>query len=300
MHSTEHLWAILLAAGDGVRVRPFTTNARGESVPKQYYAFNGHHSMLRWTVNRAVQLVPQQRIVAVVANKHRRWWRPELSDLEPENILVQPQNRGTAAGLLLPLFEILHRDPQATILVLPSDHYVADEACLAQVIVDAIQAVQGEPDQVVLVGMTPQEADTEYGWIVPSDSTTATIQHVAAFEEKPDRATAQRLKNRGALLNSLILVAVGRTLLHLYDLTAPDLVGEFVAWHDRMTSRRSGLDDLYPHLPTYDFSKQLLERSVGYLSVIRASPCGWSDLGTPGRLQRFRVDNGLESVRATA
>ena len=288
MRSTEHLWAILLAAGDGVRVRPLTTDSRGESVPKQYCTFDGHQSMLRWAVNRAARLVPKRHIVAVVARQHQRFWQCELSDLAPENLLVQPQNKGTAAGLLLPLLDILRRDPQATILVLPSDHFVADETCLSRIIGDAIGAIRYDPNRVVLVGMTPQEADTEYGWIVPSGPTTATIQHVSAFMEKPDRSTAQMLKNRGALLNSLILVAAGRTLLHLFDRAAPDLVGEFVSWHDRAPGRRPGLDGLYPHLPTYDFSRQLLERSADCLSVIRASPCGWSDLGTPKRLQQYR------------
>jgi len=125
MRKSEHLWAILLAAGDGLRVRSFTTDARGASIPKQYCAFDGRHSMLRWAVNRAARLVPKRQIVAVVARQHQRLWQRELSDLAPENLLVQPQNKGTAAGLLLPLLDILRRDPQATILVLPSDHFVA-------------------------------------------------------------------------------------------------------------------------------------------------------------------------------
>ena len=288
MKSTEHLWAILLAAGDGLRVRRFTTDSRGASVPKQYCAFDGRDSMLRWAVNRAARLVPKRQIVAVVARQHRRFWQRELADLAPENLLVQPQNKGTAAGLLLPLLDILRRDPQATILVLPSDHFVADEVYLSRVIGDAFGAIRRDPNRVVLVGMTPQEADSEYGWIVPSGPTSASIQHVAAFLEKPDSSTAQMLKNRGALLNSLILVAVGRTLLHLFDRATPDLVGEFVSWQDRTPGRRSELDGLYPHLPTYDFSRQLLEQSTDCLSVIRASPCGWSDLGTPRRLQQYR------------
>ena len=300
MLTTDHLWAILLAAGDGVRVRSHTIDRQGQSVPKQYFAHDGCHSMLRWAVNRAAQRVSKRQIVAVVARQHQRWWDKELPDLAPENILVQPRNKGTAAGLLFPLLDILYRDPQAKILVLPSDHHVDDEARLSLVIGDAIQAIEDTPEKVVLVGMTPEDPDTDYGWIVPDGPPKSAIRQVAAFVEKPDRATAQAIMDQGGLLNSLILVAAGRTLLHLYDLAAPDLVGSFISWPGWAQDRVSGLDELYTRLPTYDFSKQLLERSVEALAVIESSTCGWSDLGTPKRLQRYRLGSAADRIRATA
>ena len=89
--------------------------------------------MLRWALDRACSAVPKEHVVTVVAEQHRRFWERELSDFPAGNVLVQPRNRGTAAGLLLPLLDLsLHRDAAARVLVLASDHYVEDERTLRE------------------------------------------------------------------------------------------------------------------------------------------------------------------------
>lgn len=286
MPDGRHLWAIILAGGDGVRLRDVTRDAKGAYVPKQFYAFGGRDTMVRWAVNRAKRLVSHSRIVAVVAEQHRRWWMRQLSDLAPPNLLVQPLNRGTAAGLLLPLLEILRRDPFASIVVFPSDHYVAEEARLATTAIKAIESVCCDGNRVALLGIAPCDEDTEYGWIVPTGP-SGSVQEVATFVEKPDRETARALMRRGALLNSLIVVGKGRTLLHLLTLSVPQLVGEFVSRRDKLT-RRTELLELYQCLRPRDFSKEVLQTRHASLSVVRVPECGWTDLGTPDRMSAFR------------
>jgi mannose-1-phosphate guanylyltransferase len=80
---SEHLWALVLAAGEGSRIRHLTTDAQGRSVPKQYASFNGGASMLRQTLDRAMRLVPRERVAVVVARGHREFWARELADLPP-------------------------------------------------------------------------------------------------------------------------------------------------------------------------------------------------------------------------
>jgi mannose-1-phosphate guanylyltransferase len=227
-----------------------------------------------------------KRIVTVVAAQHREWWERELSDCPTDNVVIQPRNRGTAAGILLPLLRIVQRDPRAGIIVLPSDHYVARESVLRRAIVEATQAVHLDESRVVLLGMTPRECDTEYGWIVPS-AENQPVCKVTAFVEKPDRTKARFLLRHGALLNSLILVATGRTLLQLYDHAIPRLVGEFISWRDEAAGGPTALEALYQTLPSCDFSREVLEPSGECLSVVRAADCGWTDVGTPARLESF-------------
>ena len=112
---TKHLYTIILAAGEGTRVRSLTKNADGVCVPKQFSVVDGHRTMLHSTLGRATRLVPNDRVVVVVAEEHRRWWRQDLAELPPENIVVQPLNRGTAIGLLLPFLKVLQRDPLAQV-----------------------------------------------------------------------------------------------------------------------------------------------------------------------------------------
>jgi mannose-1-phosphate guanylyltransferase len=223
----------------------------------------------------------------VVAEGHRRWWREELAELPPENIVVQPLNRGTAIGLLLPFLKVLQRDPEARILVLPSDHHVDDEGTLQRAISEALVSVDSVGSGVVLLGALPEEPDTEYGWIVPR-GTIESVRGVATFVEKPDKEVARFLLDRGALLNTLILVAAGRSLLHLYTRHLPGVLGELLTWRDNAMIPDLELTQLYASLPSHDLSRDILTRSCDELSVLPISDCGWSDLGTPARLRLFQ------------
>jgi mannose-1-phosphate guanylyltransferase len=243
--------------------------------------------MLQWTISRATRLVPKKRVVVVVAEGHRRWWREDLADLPQENIVVQPLNRGTAVGLLLPFLTILQRDPDARIVVLPSDHHVGDEEALRRAILEALEAVSFDNRRVVLLGALPERPETEYGWIVPHDSLDS-VRDVATFVEKPREEMARTLMDRGALLNTLILVAGGRALLHLYTRHLPGVLGELLTWRDNARRSDSELGRLYRSLATHDFSRDVLTHSCDSLSVLPIASCGWSDLGTPDRLRLFR------------
>jgi mannose-1-phosphate guanylyltransferase len=290
MSARGHLWSILLAAGDGKRVQPLTGEVDGVPVPKQFYRPGGNESMLRWTINRAADLVPVQHIVPVVASQHRRWWESELTDIPASNVIVQPRNRGTGAGILLPLLHIRGLDPMATVLTLPTDHYVEDEGRLREAIVDAMDEAHRNHDRIVLVGASPSENDTECGWIVPRcNAARGLASRVAAFVEKPGHETSCRLAHRGAVVNTLIMVATADAMLKLFERAVPELVKEFVSWTE---TRQAGFDGLYRILPNVDFSRGVLEHSCDLLSVVRVAGCGWMDLGTPARLSTFRRRRG--------
>lgn len=284
---TGRLWAILLAAGEGSRVSSLTGQMDGRPVPKQFCTMDGRGSMLRWAINRAAAIVPFERIVVIVASHHRKWWGDELADLPAANVVVQPKNRGTGVGLLLPLLSVLRRDHEARVLVLPTDHYLEDEQPLREAIVKGVRAVHTERDRVVLLGMAPQERDAECGWILPESDSPA-VSAVNAFVEKPDVETARALARRGAVVNSLIMVGTGTALVRMYRETVPGVVERFSEWRSETASVWRNLESLYDDLPVCDFSREILERSCDHLSVVRVSGSGWMDLGTPARLQLFR------------
>jgi mannose-1-phosphate guanylyltransferase len=132
LRDSEDCWALLLAAGDGRRLLELTTTRKGLTVPKQFCSLRRGPSLLQEALQRAAAVTSSVRICAVVAADHRKWWSEQLECLPAENIFVQPSNRGTANGILLPLLNIIRRDPDARILLLPSDHHVRDEDTLAE------------------------------------------------------------------------------------------------------------------------------------------------------------------------
>lgn len=278
MQTQDHLWAIILAGGDGRRLKTFRVAESEIAVPKQYRLFDGQESMLQWTVRRAEAIVPRHRVVAIVAREHDSWWPGQLGSLEMNHVVIQSRNRGTAAGNLLPLLLVLKRDPEAVVVILPSDHYVENEASLLETICHATKVARYDQTGVVLVGIDVTQGATDYDWIVPG----------SAFREEPDLPTLQELRHEGALVNSLILAARGRALLELYLEAKPGLVEPFCPPGKGCAFELEEMQAIYDKLPTCDFSREILERSPDRLLVHEApSGYGWSDLGTPARMRRF-------------
>ena len=272
-------WVIVLAAGEGARLSRLTTDTGGQVVPKQFCSLRGGDSFLEATLARAERLVPRARIVVVVAAEHAAWWRSQLGHLPPANVVVQPRNRGTAPGLLLPLLTILGRDPEAAVLVLPSDHHVADEVGFADWLRRALSGVSRGAADIVLVGVEAETPTSDYGWIVSAG--TAGIRPVAAFVEKPPTAHAERLLAAGALWNTFIFAARGHALTALAETCRPGLVASL---RSAMVLGGESLSRLYDTLPSIDLSRDVLQRAPEHLHVLTAPACGWTDLGTPERV----------------
>ncbi len=287
MRSNNNLWVVILAAGEGKRVKDLTRDRWGRPAPKQYALIDSRRTLLDVTLERAKKIAPPERIVTVVAAQHRRWWASEPAQLPPGYVIVQPENRGTAAGILLPLLWITRRDPDARLVILPSDHGVSSEETLHAAITDAASCTACSQAGMVLLGVRPERPETDYGWIVPRPGGNARLRPVASFREKPDPATAAALLKEGGLLNSFILIAGGRCLLDLFQTVLPELWRAFQPMLDGASNGSWTEQDLvryYRSVPNLDFSKDLLERSAESLWVHTVPACGWLDLGTPERL----------------
>jgi len=282
-----HNWALVLAAGEGSRLQALTMTASGIAIPKQFCSLGGEPSLLHDALRRARVVADTQHTCAIVAEYHRRWWQPLQLDIPASNLISQPRNRGTATGILLPLLHIVHRDPQANLLVLPSDHYVRNEDVLAGSLARVMRELGRDRNHIILVGITPEEPDPELGYIVAEgDSHPGGIRAVSEFIEKPSPSAARALIARGGVWNSFIFAANAQALVRAFEARCPDLVGEMrhivTSMNPNMRSAR--LAQLYEQLPTLDFSRDVLQRSPELLRVMIAPACGWSDLGTPRRV----------------
>ena len=281
----NELWSIVLAAGEGQRLREIAVDPQGRVVPKQFCSLAGGSSLLRQTRERVERVVAPERVVTVVAAQHRRWWARELGTDASERVVVQPGNRGTAPGILLPLLRVLALAPRAVVAVLPSDHYIGQEGVFLQALERAVAAVERLPETLVLLGIQPTVAAKDLGWILPVGSPEIGVRRVAAFAEKPDAAKAAALMRQGALWNSFVFVARGEQLLALFRRALPRLADLFEARLTTAEGWEDGeLEELYSALPSADFSREVLERSAPALRVVAVPRCGWMDLGTPARV----------------
>ena len=285
--SRGNVWAVLLAGGDGTRLLGTLVAGVRIDRPKQFCHFGRDDSLLGSTLWRARRIAGAAHILPVVSELHRAWWVSELRHLPEENVLVQPRNRGTAVALLHALVHILMRDENPTIVVLPCDHGVEDELPLLDAVDRAIAAAAGRPAPLVLVGVEPGSPEPQYGWIVPGPAGAEAAQSVRHFVEKPSLRDACALMEQRGLWNSLILAASGRALLARFLETMPRLVEAYL-WKMRDGVWSEGaLLECFASLPFTDLSRDILERSVPHLRVVPVRDSGWTDLGTPYRLETW-------------
>jgi mannose-1-phosphate guanylyltransferase len=249
-------------------------------------------------LNRAQAIAAEERICAIVAAQHRLWWEGSSWPLLRSNVIVQPENRGTANGILLALLHIAERDSGAQIVLLPSDHHVQDEATLAKSLRWVLGHLRARPNEILLFGVEPDKPDPELGYIVPGGRSTYGTCEIAEFVEKPPAAVARKLIEDGALWNTFIIAASAATLLDLLERRFPEIVREMRGAVRRdLCHSVSGIAtaELYARLPTIDFSKHVMSNDRDANFRVHSVPrCGWSDLGTSKRvaetLRQLRIN----------
>lgn len=294
----EHFWGIVLAGGEGQRLQRFIRSRYRSDRPKQYCAFTGTRSMLRHTIDRAERVVAPHRLLIVVNHPHLPYAQEELGDRPSETVIIQPCNRETVAGILLPLLHVHHRDPGAVVCIFPSDHFVIEEDRFLDYVKSAA-LVAGCRGLHVLLGADSDRPEAGYGWIEVGEKIgmqgSEELYQVRRFLEKPNGYVAEALYVMRCLWNTLVLVGRADTLLELFQELAPEVFGPFQRIRAALGSalEEEAAREVYAKLPTLNFSRAVLERSPQHLGVLRMKGVYWSDWGEEERIQsdlaRFRL-----------
>jgi mannose-1-phosphate guanylyltransferase len=246
--------------------------------------------MFQHTLDRAARLTPWDRMVVVAARHHQaEVWR-QLDGRPIGMVLLQPKNLDTAAGIFLPLTYILARDPQATVVIYPSDHFVFPEDSLLSAVGHAVRESNGLGGRPVLLAARPEGLELEYGWIKPGRclgwSGGMRAHTVEMFFEKPDQATAHELITTGGLWNTMLFAAKGRNLWSLGQKCLPEIMTCFERLKVAIDTAKElkVLDAIYEVMPRRNFSSHLLQCASERLAVMEMRDVLWSDWGHPKRI----------------
>lgn len=296
---TQHCWAVILAGGEGMRLRPLVRRMLGADRPKQYVRLLGQQTLLRQTLDRVSLAIPEERTLVVTVRRHAGYISEEFSGGTHPRILAQPLDRGTAAGVLYPAHWIAWRNPEATVAIFPSDHFMLGETSFMAHVAEVVAWVEKHPERLVLLGAPPSSPEVEYGWIEPGealgDVSTGPVGAVRQFWEKPSVARARACLESGHLWNTSVLVGKVATLVQTGWQALPALsdrlahIEPFVGTPEEADAVRQA----YELMPRANFSKDVLEATGDALAVSRLPRIVWSDLGSPHRvmeaLTRMRI-----------
>jgi mannose-1-phosphate guanylyltransferase len=296
--------AIILAGGEGRRLLSLTRQLAGDDRPKQFCALLGNETLLTQTRRRAMRLVAPARTFIVVTRAHERYYRPALADAVSGTVIEQPQGRGTAPAILYGLLRQAHRAPAQAVVVLPSDHFVADDTAFMARVDVAMDVVRECPDRIVLLGIEADRPETQYGWIEPGEPILrhggAPTYRVRRFWEKPPSSVASRLMAAGALWNSFVVVAQPAALRNLMAEAVAPLTQLMNAVDVRVGTpwESHAARAAYAQMPAVDFSRDVLQSHADRLAVMPVSSAVWDDVGEPNRAIAARARSTLDVVTA--
>ncbi len=289
-NETAHVWSIILAGGDGSRMKPFIKQWHGQDIPKQFCSFVGNRSMFQHTLDRADQLNHPEQKITVISPVHEEIATFQMKPYPGGTLLMQPRNCDTGPGVFLPLSYLKLLAPDATVIIHPSDHFIYPAHRFLRMLTYAVKTLESQPDQLILLGVRPNTPETEYGWVRPGTllrkGGPARLYQVQSFIEKPNTCTAQNLLDTGGLWNTMILVGKLNTLWNLGWLVLPHFMQKFRTFQAFIGTRleRSMLEHLYLEMPVCNLSKELLQKIPEHLTVLAMENVLWSDWGQPKRI----------------
>lgn len=272
-------YALILAGGSGTRFWPLSRNAR----PKQLLNLFGDTTLLNQTIARLDGLVPRENILILTNALQVEAVREVAAELPPENIFAEPAKRDTAPAVALGVALVAARNPNATMMVLPSDQLINDTAAYHSVMRDAL-TVASENEALVTVGIKPTWACPSFGYIergAPAKLDTTLTHHpheVDRFREKPAPELAQTFLDQGNFAwNAGMFIWSVPTVTKELAAHTPELA-DFISQIRQSDDVVAAVDERFPHLTPISIDYALMENASRVLNIEAAFD--WDDVGS--------------------
>lgn len=285
-----------MAGGRGTRFWPLSRNSR----PKHLLKILSPKSLIRATVDRISPLIGLENILVVTTSDQIKEIRRELHNLPRNNFLQEPQGKNTAPCIGLAAIEVMRRDQQAIMTILPADHWILDTVSFRKTLTISWKLADLH-NCLLTIGIQPRYPETGYGYILKGKAIRGpnriSAYRVKAFKEKPMPKEAQRLVRSGSLWNSGIFIGKASTILAMIESFAPKVYRGLQRIQNETggkslttmgTKVRAILQREYRKMPNLSIDHGVLEKagSKGMVLTIE-SDCGWSDIGSWASLHQL-------------
>ena len=270
-----------MAGGSGTRFWPVSRSSK----PKQFIDIaDTGKTFLRQTYDRFLQVVPQENIIVVTAQRYADLVMEQIPELDRSNMLLEPYSRNTAPCIAYATYKLLQRNPDAHIVVTPADHAIDDEALFAQTITKAFEYIE-ENDVLMTLGVVPTRPDTNYGYVQAIGGKEAyksdEPMQVKTFTEKPDKDMATLFISTGEFFwNAGIFLWKASTIKSEMEKYLPEVTGLFNVWEMALGSKIEGefIARAFTDCPNISIDYGVMEKTER--AWIYPVKFGWSDIGT--------------------
>jgi mannose-1-phosphate guanylyltransferase len=274
-------YCILMAGGSGTRFWPLSTSKN----PKQYHDILGvGKTLIQLTFDRISAIIPKENIF-VITNEQYKDITQEQLHIKEEQIILEPYARNTAPCNIYGALKIHKLNPNATILVSPSDHIITNEQNFTETIQYSINKAK-EDNRLITLGINPTNPNTGYGYIqYDSGNLQERLKKVKLFTEKPDLEIAKSFVASGDFVwNSGIFIWSAKSILQSFEANLPEMYASFKEIEQDINTEKEiqSIKKLYSHTQNLSIDYGILEKSNDVFVV--PSSFGWSDLGTWGSL----------------
>jgi mannose-1-phosphate guanylyltransferase len=277
------LHPVIMAGGSGTRFWPLSRKAR----PKQFLPLASKKPLIVETAERMRGLAKPKDTWVVCGPQHAGPAKKLLKGIPGSNVLVEPVARNTAPAIGLAAAHVAMRDPEGVLIVLPSDHHIADVKAFRRTLVEAAKVA--EQGYIVTLGITPKRPDTGYGYIRVGSPLEGEASGVEAFVEKPDLETAKKYLASGDYLwNGGIFVFRADVMLDALEEHMPELYAglEKILGAIGTRSYASVLKRVFPKLPSTSIDYGVAEKARNIAVV--PGDFGWSDVGSFAAIPEVR------------
>lgn len=285
MEASNH-FVVIFAGGVGSRFWPESR----QNLPKQFLDILGTgHSLIQATFNRAKHICPIENIFVVTHKDYKDLVKEHLTELPEQNIVAEPFRKNTAPAAALITYKIKRINPDAQIVICPSDHLILDEINFVNTLKSALH-ITLENDYILTLGIQPTRPDTGYGYIQykNTEDENNELKKVVVFTEKPNLELARTfLKSGDFLWNSGIFIWNTNTFTEAFKKHLPEMADLFERSHEYFNTEKEDeiIEKVYTQCTNISIDYGIMEKVQN--AYVIPSKFGWSDLGTWGSAYEY-------------
>ena len=277
----KNYYAILMAGGVGSRFWPVST----QDFPKQFHDMLGTgDTLIQKTFKRLSHLIPKENIYILTNERYNDLVLEQLPEVTQKQVVLEPAMRNTAPCILYASLKIQKENPDALMIVAPSDHWIEDEATFSKNVEQAFKFCS-KNDALMTLGIQPTFPNTGYGYIEFDKNSSEDIKSVTQFREKPDYETAKQFIEQGNFLwNAGIFMWSVKSVVSAFQKNQPDLYKHFEAGIPAYNTELEDdfIKENYPTAENISVDYAIMEKSKNVYVI--AAEFDWNDLGTWGSL----------------